>query len=87
MNINALNSLSDDLSDSSASSSSGESFFRWDEFHRDILQAGVILGYQFEPRRDSLNNASGESADIEGEENNMLIDEEQPLVRLGNLDW
>ena len=84
MNINALNSLSDDLSDSSASSSSGESL---DEFHRDILQAGVILGYQFEPRRDFLNNASGESADIEGEENNMLIDEEQPLVRLGNLDW
>ena len=84
MNINALNSLSDDLSDSSASSSSSESL---DEFHRDILQVGVFLGYQFEPRRDSLNNASGESADIKGEENNMSIDEEQPLVRLGNLDW
>ena len=42
----------------------------------NILQAGVILGYQFEPRRDFLNNASGESADIEGEENNMSIDEE-----------
>ena len=76
MNINALNSLSDDLSDSSASSSSGESL---DEFHRDILQAGVVLGYQFEPRRDFLNNASGESADIEGELEN--------LVRLENLDW
>ena len=84
MNMNDLNSSSDDLSDSSASSSSGESL---DEFHRDILQAGVILGYQFEPRRDSLNNASGESADIEGKENNMSINEEQPLVPLGNLDW
>ena len=47
--------------DSETSSSSGESL---DEFHRKILQGGEILGYQFEPRRDS-NNSSGESADIE----------------------
>ena len=37
-------------------SSSRESL---DEFHRNILQGGKVLGYQFEPRRDS-NNGSGE---------------------------
>lgn len=82
MNVNVLNSSSNDVSDSSASSSSGESL---DEFHRDIIQAGVILGYQFEPRRDS-NSSSGESADIDGEES-MSIDEEESPVRLGNKDW
>ena len=41
---------------SSDSSSSGESL---DEFHRNILQDGEVLGYQFEPRRDS-DNGSGE---------------------------
>ena len=39
---------------------SGESL---DESHRNILQGGEVLGYQFEPRRDS-NNGSGKSADI-----------------------
>ena len=72
-----------DLSDSSASSSSGESL---DEFHRDIPQARVVLGYQFEPRQES-NSASGESADIEEEINNISVDGEELLVHLGNLNW
>ena len=44
-----------------------------------------VLGYQFEPRRDS-NNGSGESADIEDDQN-MSSDEDESVVRLGNLDW
>ena len=67
---------------SETSSSSGESL---DEFHRNILQGDEVLGYQFEPRRDS-NNGSGESADIE-EDQNMSSDEDESVVRLGNLDW
>ena len=63
-------------------SSSGESL---DESHRNILQGGEVLGYQFEPRRDS-NNGSGESADIEDDQN-MSTDEDGSVVRLGNLDW
>ena len=42
------------------------------------MQGGEVLGYQFEPRRDS-NNGSGESADIE--------DDQNMSPRLGNLDW
>ena len=53
------------------SSSSGESL---DDSHRNILQGGEVLGYQFEPRRDS-NNGSGESADIEDDQN-MSSDED-----------
>ena len=50
------------------------------------MQGGEVLGYQFEPRRDS-NNGSGESlADIE-EDQNMSSDEDESVVRLGNLDW
>ena len=55
------------------------------EFHRNILQGGEVLGYQFEPRRDS-KNGSGESADIEDDQN-MSFDEDESVVRLGNLDW
>ena len=88
MNVNSLKSSSDRLSESSTSSSSGEGL---DEFHRDLLQADAILGYQFEPRRDPYS-ASDEvtrvtkSADINGEEY-MSIEGETSLVRLGNLDW
>ena len=82
MNVNPLKSSSDRLSESSTSSSSGESL---DEFHTDLLQADAILGYQFEPRRDSYS-VSDEFADINGEEH-MLIEGETSLVRLGNLDW
>ena len=64
MNVNPLKSSIDRLSESSTSSSSGESS---DEFHRDLLQADAILGYQFEPRLDSYS-ASDKSADINGEE-------------------
>ena len=67
---------------SETSSSSGASL---DESHRNILQGGEVLGYQFEPRRDS-NNGSGESADIEDDQN-MSPDEDGSVVRLGNLDW
>ena len=56
MNVDAARSSSVVSSDSETSSSSGESL---DEFHRNILQGGEVLGYQFEPRRDS-NNGSGE---------------------------
>ena len=80
--MKSVKSVSDCLSESSTSSSSDESL---DEFHRDLLQADAILGYQFEPRRDSYS-ASDESADIEGEEQ-MSIEGETSLVRLGNLDW
>ena len=81
MNVNPLDTNS---SESSTSSSSGESL---DEFHRDLLQADAILGYhgQFEPRRNSYS-ASDESADINREEH-MSIEGETSLVRLGNLDW
>ena len=82
MNVNPLKSSSDRLSESSTSSSSRESL---DEFHRDLLQADAILGYQFEPRRDAYS-ASDESAYINGEEY-MSIEGETSLVRLGNLDW
>ena len=44
------------------SSPSGESL---DEFHRNILQWGEVLGYQFEPRQDSNN-------DIEDDQNILL---------------
>ena len=64
MNVNPLKSSSDRLSESSTSSSSGESL---DEFHRDLLQADAILGYPFEPRQDPYS-ASDESVDINGEE-------------------
>ena len=82
MNVNPLKSSSDRLSESSTFSSSGESL---DEFHRDLLQADAILGYQFEPRRDPYS-ATDKSADINGEEY-MSIEGETSLVRLGNLDW
>ena len=81
MNVNPLKSSSDRLSESSTSSSTGESS---DEFHRDLLPADAILGYQFELRRDSYS-ASDESADIKGEEHTS-IEGETSLVRLGNLD-
>ena len=82
MNVDAARSSSVVSSDSETSSSSGESL---DEFHRNILQAGVVLGYQFEPRRDN-NNGSGESGDIEDDQN-MSSEEGESEVRLGNLDW
>ena len=82
MNVNPLKSSSERSSESRTSSSSGESL---DEFHRDILEADAILGYQFEPRRD-FYSTSDESADIEGEER-MSIEGESSPVRLGNLDW
>ena len=82
MNVDAARSSSVILSDSETSSSSGESL---DEFHRNILQGGEVLSYQFEPRRDS-NNGSGESADIEDDQN-MSSDEDDKVVRLGNFDW
>ena len=52
MNVDAARSSSVVSSDSETSSSSGESL---DESHRNILQGGEVLGYQFEPRRDSNN--------------------------------
>ena len=82
MNVDAARSSRVVSSDSETSSSSGESL---DKFHRNILQGGKALGYQFEPRRDS-NNGSGESADIEDDQN-MSSDEDESVVRLGNLDW
>ena len=47
MNVTVLSSSSND---SSGSSCSGESS---DVFSAEMLQAGEVLGYQFEPRRDS----------------------------------
>ena len=82
MNVDAARSSSVVSSDSETSSSSGESL---DEFHKNILQGGEVLGYQFEPTRDS-NNDSGESADIEDDQS-MSSDEDESVVRLGNLDW
>ena len=49
MNVEAARSSSVVSSDSETSSSSGESL---DEFNRNKLQGGEVLGYQFEPRRD-----------------------------------
>ena len=83
MNNNFLRPSSNSSSDSGTSSSSGESS---DEFHRNIIQGGEILGYQFEPRRDT-NSISGESASNEQSQQSMSIDEEETSVRLGNLDW
>ena len=45
-------------------------------FHRNM---------KFEPTRDS-NNGSGEPADIEDDQS-MSSDEDESVVRLGNLDW
>ena len=81
MNVD-LSFSSGDSSDSGTSSSSGESL---DEYHQYIAEGGEVLGYQFEPRRIA-NSINGESADIEGNQN-MSIDEEESSVRLGNLDW
>ena len=75
MNVNPLKSSSDRLSESSTFSLTGESL---DEFHRDLLHADTILGYQFEPRRDSYS-ASDKCADINGEEH-MSIKGETSLV-------
>jgi hypothetical protein len=83
LNIDVLSPSSDSSSDSRTSSSSGES--RLDEFHRNILQRGEVLGYQFEPRRNT-NSDSAELADNEDDQI-MSIDEEESFVRLGNLDW
>ena len=55
MNVDAARSSNVVSSDSETSSYSGESL---DESHRNILQGGEILSYQFEPRRDG-NNGSG----------------------------
>ena len=82
MNVDAARSSSVVSSDSENSSSSGASL---DESHRNNLQGGEVPSYQFEPRRDS-NNGSGESADIEDDQN-MSSDEDESVVRLGNLDW
>ena len=82
MNVDAARSSSVVSSDSETSSSSGESL---DEFHRNILQGGEVLGYQYQPRRDG-NNGRGESADIEDDQN-MFSDKDESVVRLGNLDW
>ena len=46
MNVDAARSSSVVSSDSETSSSSGESL---NEFRRNILQGGEVLGYQFEP--------------------------------------
>ena len=75
MNVDAARSSSVVSSDSETSSSSGESL---DEFHRNIFQGGEALGYQFEPTRDS-NNGSGESADIEDDQN-MSSDEDESVI-------
>ena len=68
-------------SNSSSSSCSDESL---DEFHRDMLQVSEVLGYQFQPKRDSVSDESGSNS--EGDEN-MSTDEDQQAVRLDNLDW
>ena len=78
MNVDAARWSSVVSSDSKTSSSSCVSL---DGFHRNILQGGEVLGYQFEPRLDS-NNGSGESADIEDNQN-MSPDEDESVVRLG----
>ena len=53
MNVDAARSSSVVSSDSETSSSSGESL---DEFHRNILQGGEVLGYQFEPTQQKTHN-------------------------------
>ena len=82
MNIDVLSPSSNSSSGSRTSSSSGESL---DEFRKNILQGGEVLGYQFEPRRNT-NSVSAELADNE-DNLSMSIDEEESFVRLGNLDW
>ena len=82
MNVDVLRYLSSGSSDSGYSSSSGESL---DEFHYYILEGGNILGYQFEPSRVG-NSINDESAETEADQN-MLTDEEESSVCLGNLDW
>ena len=76
MNVDAARSSSVVSPDSETSSSPGESL---DEFQRNILQGGEVLGHQFEPRRD-CNNGSGESANIEDDQN-MSSDEDESVVR------
>ena len=82
MNIDVLSPSSNSSSGSRTSSSSGESL---DEFRKNIVQGGEVLGYQFEPRRNT-NSVSAELADNEDNQS-MSIDEEESFVRLGNLDW
>ena len=69
MNIDVLSPSSDSSSDSRTSSSSGESL---DEFHRNILQGGEVLGYQFEPRRNT-NSVSAELADNEDDQSMSIV--------------
>ena len=71
-------------SNSSSSSCSDESSSCSDKFHRDMLQVGKVLGYQFQPKRDSVSDESGSNS--EGNEN-MSTDEDQQAVQLDNLDW
>ena len=82
MNVVVLRYLSSGSSDSGYSSPSGESL---DEFHYYILEGGNILGYQFEPSRVA-NSINDESAETEADQN-MLTDEEESSVCLGNLYW
>ena len=79
MNVDVLSSSSEDLSHSSGSSSSGESS---DEFNAEILQAGEVLGYQFEPRRDSSSGSEGPKP-----KRACRLMRKGLLFRLGNLDW
>ena len=74
---------------SSNSSSSSCSDEYVDEFHRDILQVGDIVGYQFQPKRDSVSSdeSSGSNESDENVSTSMLTDEYQPAARLNNLDW
>ena len=74
-------SSSGSSSDSGSSSSSGESLHG---FHDYILEGGDIMSYQFKPRR--ANGVNGETAETEADQN-MLTDEEESSVRLGNLNW
>ena len=76
-----MSSSSDNISNSSSASCSNESL---DEFHRDMLQVGEVLGYQFQPKRDIVSDES--SSNGEGDEN-MSTDEDQQAARLNNLDW
>ena len=67
---------------SSNSSSSSCSDEYLDEFHRDILQVGDIVGYQFQPKRDSVSSDES-SASNESDENvstSMSTDEDQPAA-------
>ena len=49
-----------------------------------MLQVGEVLGYQFQPKRDSVSDESGSSS--AGDES-ISTDEDQQAVRLNNLDW